>query len=213
VNLAIALLLFRPQTALSPGDSATTSCRVAADSMSNTMNALAPLPPFDAESGDLNVVIETPRGSRNKFGWDEGRELFKLNGLLPVGAVFPYDFGFIPNTRGEDGDALDVLLLMDESAFPGCLVAARLLGVIEAEQTEEERTERNDRLIAVASTSRTHGHLQALDDLNPRMVDEIEHFFVSYNAAKGKKFKPVRRSGPSRAEELVRAGEKAKADA
>jgi inorganic pyrophosphatase len=99
---------------------------------------------------------------------------------------------------------------MDEPAFPGCLVAARLLGVIEAEQTEaEDRVERNDRLIAVASTSHTHGHLQELSDLNDRLVHEIEHFFVSYNAVKGKKFEPLRRSGASRARELVRAGEKA----
>jgi inorganic pyrophosphatase len=172
-------------------------------------DALSRLPPFDPESGDLNVVIETPRGSRNKFGWDEERQLFKLNGVLPAGAVFPYDFGFIPSTRGEDGDPLDVLLLMDEPAFPGCVVAARLLGVIEAEQTEEEdRVERNDRLIAVASTSHTHGHLQELDDLNDRLVPEIEHFFVSYNAAKGRKFQPLRRSGASRAKELVHGGER-----
>lgn len=109
------------------------------------------LPPFDRDSGDLHVIIDTPKGSRNKFGWDEERGLFELSGVLPAGAVFPYDFGFIPNTRGEDGDALDVLVLMDEPAFTGCLVASRLLGVIEAEQTEKCKTERNDRLIAVAA--------------------------------------------------------------
>ncbi|MBA3385450.1 MAG: inorganic diphosphatase [Chthoniobacterales bacterium] len=164
------------------------------------------LPPFDRESGDLHVVIDTPKGSRNKFAWREKRELFELGGVLPAGAVFPYDFGFIPNTRGGDGDALDVLVLMDEPAFSGCLVACRVLGVIEAEQTEKGKTLRNDRLIAVASTSRTHGHLQSLDDLNAKIVDEIEHFFVSYNAAKGKKFKPLGRSGPERARELVLRG-------
>jgi inorganic pyrophosphatase len=174
------------------------------------MSPLSKLPPFAPETGDLHVVIDTPKGSRNKFAWDEERELFELGGVLPAGAVFPYDFGFIPNTRGEDGDALDVLVLMDEPAFTGCLVAARLLGVIEAEQTEKGRTERNDRLLAVAATSRTNGHLQSLADLNSKIIDEIEHFFVSYNAAKGKKFKPLGRFGPDRALKLVRAGEKAK---
>jgi inorganic pyrophosphatase len=174
------------------------------------MHPLSKITPFDRDSGDLHVVIDTPKGSRNKFAWDEERELFELSGVLPAGAVFPYDFGFIPGTKGEDGDALDVLVLMDEPAFSGCLVACRLLGVIEAEQTEEGRTERNDRLIAVASTSRTHGHLQSLDDLNSKIVDEIEHFFVSYNTAKGKKFKPLGRFGPERARKLVAEGEKAK---
>ena len=171
------------------------------------MNSFSKLPPFARESGDLHVVIDTPKGSRNKFAWDRKLELFELSGVLPAGAVFPYDFGFIPNTCGEDGDELDVLVLMDEPAFTGCLVASRLLGVIEAEQTETSgKTERNDRLIAVAATSRTHGHLQTLDDLNVKIVDEIEHFFVSYNAAKGKKFKPLGRFGPERARDLVTRG-------
>ena len=149
-------------------------------------------------------MIDTPKGSRNKFAWDEELALFELRGVLPAGAVFPYDFGFIPNTRGEDGDAIDVLVLMDEPAFTGCLVKSRLLGVIEAEQTETDgKVERNDRLIAVAAKSRTHGHLESLDQINGTLVDEIEHFFVSYNAAKGKRFKPLGRSGPDRAKQLV----------
>src|SRR5919202_2577365 len=119
--------------------------------------ALAHLEPFDAASGEVNVIIETPKGSRNKFKYDEQRGLFKLSGVLPAGAVFPFDFGFVPSTRGEDGDPLDVLVLMDEPAFAGCLVPSRLIGVIEAEQTEEGTTERNDRLIAVAANSYTHG--------------------------------------------------------
>ncbi|MEP6936559.1 MAG: inorganic diphosphatase [Chthoniobacterales bacterium] len=110
-------------------------------------------------------------------------------------------------TRGEDGDALDVLVLMDKPAFAGCLVTARLLGVIEAEQTERAGDkQRNDRLIAVAANSHNHGHLATLADLNTKLVDEIEHFFVSYNDAKGKKFKPLGRFGPGRAVELVEKG-------
>ena len=170
------------------------------------MHQFSKLSPFDSRSGDLRVVIDTPKGSRNKFAWDEELGLFELGGVLPAGAVFPYDFGFIPNTRGEDGDALDVLVLMDEPAFTGCLVASRLLGVIEAEQTETDgKAERNDRLIAVAAKSRTHGHLESLDQVNAGLIDEIEHFFVSYNAAKDKKFKPLGRFGPARARSLVLA--------
>ncbi|HMJ05470.1 MAG TPA: inorganic diphosphatase [Chthoniobacterales bacterium] len=174
------------------------------------MHPINKLTPFHRKTGDLHVVIDTPKGSRNKFAWDEKRELFQLGGVLPVGAIFPYDFGFIPRTRGEDGDALDVLVLMDEPAFTGCLVACRLLGVIEAEQTEKGRTERNDRLIAVAAKSRTNEHLQSLEDLNGKFLDEIEHFFVSYNEAKGKKFKPLGRFGPERARKLVMKARRAR---
>ena len=87
---------------------------------------------------ELNVVIETPKGSRNKYNYDENLGLFKLGGVLPSGASFPFDFGFVPSTLGGDGDPLDVLVLMDESAFTGCLVRVRLVGVVEAEQTERD---------------------------------------------------------------------------
>src|ERR687890_1560322 len=97
---------------------------------------------------ELNVIIETPKGSRNKYNYDEKLGLFRLGGVLTSGASFPFDFGFVPSTLGGDGDPLDVLVLMDEPAFAGCLVRARLLGVIEAEQTEKGKTAQNDRLIA-----------------------------------------------------------------
>lgn len=168
------------------------------------MGSFARLSPFDEESGELNVIIDTPKGSRNKFSWDEEQQLFRLAGVLPAGAVFPYDFGFIPATRGEDGDALDVLVLMDEPAFTGCLVRSRLLGGIEAKQTEKGKTLRNDRLIAVATKSRVHAHLRELSEIEKTLIDELEHFFVSYNEAKGKKFTSLRRYGAARAEAFVR---------
>ena len=82
---------------------------------------VARLPPFDEESGDLNAVVETVAGSRNKFAYDEALGLFRLKGVLPAGASFPFDFGFVPSTKGGDGDPLDVLVLMDEPAFASCL--------------------------------------------------------------------------------------------
>src|SRR5579871_6578732 len=106
----------------------------------------------DKSSGLFQVVIETPRGHRNKFKYEEKLGLFTLHKVLPLGASFPFDFGFIPATRGQDGDPLDVLVLMDEPTFPGCVVTSRLIGVLEAEQTEDGETVRNDRLIAMAVT-------------------------------------------------------------
>lgn len=164
---------------------------------------LSKIPAFEGEEELLNVIIETPKGSRNKFDYDDGRGLFKLGGALPAGMEFPYHFGFVPSTLGGDGDPVDVLLLMDEPTYPGCLVEARLLGVIEAEQTEEGETTRNDRLVAVPDNSRVHRHVRQLQDLNENLVAEIEHFFVSYNEVRGKHFKPVGRGGVERAREIV----------
>jgi len=121
---------------------------------------------------------------------------------------FPFDFGYIPQTRGGDGDPLDVLVLMDEAAFVGCLIPSRLIGVIAAEQTEAGKTETNDRLIAVASNSRAHKDIKSLNDLNQTLVGEIEHFFVSYNEAKGKAFKPLGQFGAQKAKRIVEAGMK-----
>lgn len=170
------------------------------------MNPVTKWPPFDRKLGDLNVIIETPRGSRNKYSYDEKRETFKLAGVLPAGASFPFDFGFVPQTMGEDGDPLDVLVLMDEPAFCGCLVHCRLIGVIEANQIEKSKTQRNDRLIAVASKAQTHQAIKSLSSLDKTLLEEIQHFFVSYNEFKGKKFEPLGCYGPARARRLVENG-------
>ena len=167
------------------------------------------LAPFDSEGDALNAIVDTPKGSRNKFKFDEEKGLFKLGGVLPVGASFPFDFGYVPSTRAEDGDPLDVLILMDEPAFVGCLVPAKLIGVIEAEQTEAGETSRNDRLIAIATSSRNHSHVRFLGDLNTNLVQEIEHFFISYNQVKGKQFQILGRAGPERAKRVVHTAEEA----
>lgn len=159
--------------------------------------------PARTKDGQITVVIETPKGHRNKFKYDEKRSAFELGSVLPVGSSFPYDFGFIPSTKAPDGDPIDVLLLMDEPAFPGCLIDARLVGVIEAEQTEDGKTMRNDRLIAVAANSNDYSDLRSLRDVNPRLIEEIQHFFVSYNQIRGKKFKPLGVYGPKRAMKLL----------
>jgi inorganic pyrophosphatase len=162
----------------------------------------ARLPARDAE-GRVLVVIDTPKGSRNKYEFDEALGVFALGGVLPSGAVFPYDFGYVPRTRAEDGDPLDVLVLMDEPAFVGCVVPSRLVGAIEAEQTEEGETFRNDRLLAVAENSHAHKHVRDLGDLSANLLDEIEHFFASYNEAKGKRFEVLDRVGARTAARLL----------
>ena len=172
-------------------------------------DGLQALGPVDAETGALNVIIETPRGRRNKYSYDHALGVFRLGGVLTAGAVFPFDFGFLPGTLAEDGDPVDVLVLMDEPAFPGCLLAARLLGVIEAEQTERDgATMRNDRLIAVADRDPLYGDMRSLADLGDRTVAQIEHFFVSYNQIAGKRFRPLKRAGVPRARALIREAQR-----
>ena len=132
------------------------------------------------------------------------RKAYVLKSVLPQGTVSPFDFGSLPGTVADDGDPLDALILMDEPAFCGCLIESRLVGVIEAEQSEDGKTERDDRLIAVAAKSPTHAEVKSLSDLSPALLKEIEHFFISYNQERGKKFRPLGRFGPKRAEELVK---------
>jgi inorganic pyrophosphatase len=146
--------------------------------------------PFGTGKESLRVVIETPKGSRNKFKYDPALGTYKLAGVLAEGMAFPYDFGFVPQTRAQDSDPLDVLLLMDAPAFPGCVVEARIVGVIEAEQTEKNgETTRNDRVLAVATSSHNHADIKEPKDLNSNMIRELEDFFIAYNKARGTKFK------------------------
>jgi inorganic pyrophosphatase len=173
----------------------------------NRRDPFAAIPAIENDhAATVSVIVDTPKGSRNKYKWDEKLGLFKLGHVLSVGASFPYNFGFIPGTRGEDGDALDVLVLMDDPAFVGCLVPSRLIGVIEAKQTQQKRIFRNDRLIAVAAESHEHHDVRLLDEVGDNLLREIEHFFVSYNIMRGRRFEPTGRAGPARALALVRDG-------
>lgn len=164
-------------------------------------------PAGTAKAGDklLQVVIETPKGSRNKYSFDPGQHVFVLKAALPAGMSFPYDFGFVPQTKADDGDPLDVLVLMDEPAFPGCVLLARLIGVIEGEQTAEKETVRNDRLVAVADTAHVYAKLKKLKDLPKQALREIEEFFVNYHRLQGKKYKLIGCKGEKEALKLIAA--------
>jgi inorganic pyrophosphatase len=162
------------------------------------------LKPFNEEDKSIvQVVIETPKGSRNKYKFDPALRSFKLNRVLPDGMVFPYDYGFVPSTAAEDGDPIDVLLLMDASAFPGCVVESRLIGVIEGEQSENGNKERNDRLIAVAQHTHSHSDLKDISDLNQSLVKEIGEFFVNYHRQDQIKFKVLGTKGAKEADRLL----------
>jgi inorganic pyrophosphatase len=154
---------------------------------------------LDKKKRECRVVIETPKGRRNKFDYDPDLEAFTLGGLLPEGLSFPFDFGFVPSTVAADGDPVDVMILMDEPAHVGCVVTVRLIGVIEAEQTDKSKTTENDRLIAVAVHSYSHEDIQSISEVNQSLLQQVEEFFISYNKSRGKKFKVKGLHGPARA--------------
>ncbi len=153
----------------------------------------------DEDQQLVNVVIETPKGGRTKFKYDENLAVFEVSKLLPKGMVFPFDFGFIPQTKADDGDPLDVLVLMEEPMFPGCLLKARIIGVLEAEQTENGETKRNDRIIAVGESSIDFADIKHIEDLPKTSLEQIEEFFITYNRQFGKEMRFLDRKGPSAA--------------
>lgn len=153
------------------------------------MPALHRLPHrLDPETGVCRAVIETPRGRRSKYDFDPETGAFELAGLLPEGMAFPLDFGFIPSTRAEDGDPLDVLVLFDEPCAVGAVLSVRLIGVIEADQTEHGNTVRNDRLIAAACASRLYAPVREAADLGDDYLRHLQAFWTQYNALKDKRF-------------------------
>jgi inorganic pyrophosphatase len=186
--------------------SANTTKRGESKSSSRRSLESAPLRNEDDESL-YNVVIETSKGSPNKLGYDDALGAFTLHSVLPQGAVFPFDFGFLPRTNGGDGDPLDVLVLMQAPVPAGTIVPTRLIGVIEAEQREKSgATVRNDRLIGVAPSCALYRDVAKLDELPTALVDEIEQFFVNYERQEGKEFRPTGRAGARRAATLVANG-------
>jgi inorganic pyrophosphatase len=171
------------------------------------MDNLSELPnKLDKKNRQCRAIIETPKGSRNKFDFDPESKLFTLGGLLPKGLMFPYDFGFIPSTLGDDGDPVDIMIIMDEPAHVGCMLDVRLIGVIEADQTEGGKKTVNNRLIGIALHSYTHQHIDSVQDIDKATLNEVEEFFISYNKSRGKRFSVKAVGGPKRAIELLEQG-------
>ncbi len=168
------------------------------------------LKPVDEKNDDIiRVIIETPKGSRNKYAFNPDEKAFTLKKVLPAGMTFPYEFGFVPSTEADDGDPVDVLVLMDEPAFPGCVVKCRIIGVIQGEQGNGKKTERNDRVIAVEIGNHQWEHIDHIDNLGKQFVKEIEEFFVNYHDLTGKEYRILDVKGPGAARKCVDQGMKA----
>ncbi len=158
------------------------------------MRSYHDIPPFFAPSKKLpadpfgiHVIIETPRGTRHKYALNEELGIIEFSRTLPAGMTWPCDFGFIPQTIAGDGDPIDVALLIEEGTFSGCLVQARLVGMIGFVKNGEE----NNRLLAVPVTKSGAGsrwtEVRDLDDLSTRTIREIEAFLTQYNEFEGAK--------------------------
>jgi inorganic pyrophosphatase len=157
----------------------------------------------------IQVVIETPKASRNKYEFDADEKVFRLKKVLPAGMTFPYDFGFIPRTLADDGDPVDVLVLMDEPAFPGCVLECRIVGIIEGQQGDGKSKERNDRVVAIEKQNHSFADIRNLDDLGKMFVRELEEFFVNYHKLSGEQFKVIDVKGPKQARKRIETGMRA----
>lgn len=163
--------------------------------------------PTQSEPGIFLAVIEASQGSSNKLKYVAEWDAFTLAGALPLGMFFPYEFGFLPSTLGEDGDPVDVLVLADAAVPPGTVLKCRVAGVIEAEQEDPgDGPERNDRIVAIAEKSHRYRNCHAIDDIAANVLDEIEAFFTFYNAQKGGRFAPLARRGIDAATALIEDG-------
>lgn len=154
----------------------------------------------------VDVVIETPKGSAQKYDYVPNTPFFKLKKILPSGMVFPYDFGFIPGTKGDDGDPLDVIVISEFNSFPGVIIKCRIIGAITAEQSEEKNSHkmiRNDRYLAIPKCSNIFQDVGKMEDLPKQITDDLEEFFVDYNKLEGKKFKALEKIGPREAQHLI----------
>lgn len=162
-------------------------------------------PWHDLESGAdvpnrLNVVIEIPRGSRNKYELDKKTGMFKFDRLLYSAVHYPGDYGFIPRTLAGDNDPLDVLVMTTVPTFTGCLIEARPLGVF----VMHDRDETDEKVLAVPLRDPLYAEYRDLSDVAPHFLREVEHFFAIYKDLEGAKTATLGWSGQDVAHDVVR---------
>jgi inorganic pyrophosphatase len=153
----------------------------------------------------VTAIVETPKGSAQKYDYDKKNKWFELKKIMPAGMVFPFDFGFIPATKGEDGDPLDIIIISELKSFPGCAMECRIIGGILAEQTEKKKTVRNDRFLAIPVASQIFADVKSIEDLPKDVIDQLQSFFINYNEEAGKKFKPIKNVNAKDAYKLIKS--------
>ena len=144
------------------------------------------------EGNHINVIVETPLGSRIKYAYDPTMEVMKMKHQLPYGYFFAFNFGFIPNTQAEDGDPIDVVIYSDEPCISGALIECRVAGALLAKQKENGKTVRNDRIIAVPAGVKIYDSIKNIQDIDRLVRTQLENFFVSYENYRGILFKTIK---------------------
>lgn len=132
--------------------------------------------PAQPKPGLVNVLIEIPGGSKNKYEFDKDLNAFALDRVLFASVKYPYDYGFIPNTLADDGDPLDGMVIMDEPTFPGCIITARPLGMLEM----IDGGDRDEKILCVPEEDPRYSHVKSLQDIAPHRLEEIAEFFRTY---------------------------------
>ena len=150
---------------------------------------LTALPTF-ARHDVFHVVVESPRGSPLKLKFDAHLQAMSISRPLPLGVLFPFDWGFIPSTEGQDGDPLDAMLLWDVPSYPGVVVPCRALGILQVEQNRRNHDSseriRNDRIIGLPVEARREQSTDGVDALPGRIREELEQFAIIATALEGK---------------------------
>lgn len=132
--------------------------------------------PAQPEPGLINVLIEIPAGSKNKYEFDKDMGAFILDRVLYASVKYPYDYGFVPNTLADDGDPLDGMVIMDQPTFPGCVIASRPIGMLEM----IDGGDRDEKILCVPAEDPRYEQVKSLDDIASHRLDEIAEFFRTY---------------------------------
>lgn len=152
----------------------------------------------------VTVVIETPKGKGLKYDFDPETGYYFLKKIMPTGMVFPFDFGFVPGTIGEDGDPIDVIVIAEMESFPGCAMECRIIGALKAKQRERDgATMRNDRFIAIPVVSQLYAEVNEMTQFPKEILSQLELFFQNYNEQAGKKFSVLERTNAKKAMKLL----------
>lgn len=165
------------------------------------MSNFAKLVPIDCK-GRVRMVVETPRGSSTKFKFDEDLQIFTVSRTLALGVAYPFDWGFIPNTRSEDGDAVDALCIHYQPSFPGVVLPCRCLAVVDVDQKGGAGRVGNPRVILAPAWEGTQAFQEA--ELSERAKAEIERFFLNATLFTDKDARIVGWRGADAAEQLIR---------
>ncbi len=166
------------------------------------------LPTF-TKDGDIYVVVETPRGSRAKFAYDPKLKAFTLTKSLLTGLTYPHDWGFVPSTKADDGDPMDMMLVHDAATFPGLVITCRVIGILQIEQKSDGKTERNDRLFAVPRRSHSEQDLRDVRELSKPVQQELEKFFIATDELEDKKLVILGWKGPKAGVQAIKEAAKA----